>query len=173
MTDTHAPETWPHWLRRALDERGWSQADLGRTGIVKSDSTISKWLDGAGTPKDPGTVVKIARVLAQDPIAALYAARHNEVAELAEQMRADRIGALTKYELDGIEDGDPELAALDADAAHGAIPADEYRRLRNDHLRRKEESIRLMQRDYEEALRRNAQTPDKPESDNGGHRRAL
>lgn len=163
---------WSQWTRDALDGQDLGAPELARA--INADArAIDDWLGARALPRDADLVVVVAKHLNQDPIAALYAAGYTEVAELAKGMRTDRIGTLIKFELDGIEDGDPWLAGLDADAAHGAIPADEYRRLREDYLRRKEESIRLMRRDYEEARQRNAQTPDKPESDNGGHRRAL
>lgn len=174
MAGTRVPETWPDWLRKALAARGWSQTQLGSTGVVKSDSTISKWLNGTSTPREAKTVLKIARILGQDPIAALYAAGQTEAAELAEAFRADRdhggINALIKYELDGVEEGDPYLAEIDADAAYEAIDPDEYQRLREDYLRRKRESIRLMRRDYDEALAR--KSAEEPRPSNGGRRAA-
>lgn len=117
-----------------------------------SSGTIAKWWTAENTAS-PEAAIAVARVLHADAIDALRAAGHDEIADYAAQIRTDPIGARITHELQHIED-DTWLRWLDDEHRRGVVTDDEHRRMREDYLRRKEESIRLMRADYEAALRR-------------------
>ncbi|RYD85119.1 MAG: XRE family transcriptional regulator, partial [Verrucomicrobiaceae bacterium] len=63
------------YLRAALTERGWQQAELAQA-VGVSDAAVSQWLGGEHLPR-PGMLLKIAmaigapvdRLLISDPVA--------------------------------------------------------------------------------------------------------
>lgn len=90
MSGPHSDTTWAQWLRQALDKRGWIAADLARTGVVASESTVSKWLSGANPPGLVETVIEIAHLLgAPDAVEALEAAGMQRAADLIRQARKE------------------------------------------------------------------------------------
>lgn len=103
MATAQSDTAWSRWLRRAIDARGWNAADLARTGVVASESTISKWLNGQNPPGQVETVIEIAHVLgARDAIEALEAAGMQRSADLIREARADA-------------DRDPMIARIQAE----------------------------------------------------------
>jgi hypothetical protein len=131
----------------------------------------TKWTNADNTAS-PEHVLLIARLLNRDGIEALRAAGHHEIADYAAEMRRDPIGAVIRHELDAIED-DPHLHWLADERKRGTISDDEYKRMRADFLRRKQDSIQHMRLEYDNAVRRNAQTSDEPGSGGNGARAAL
>lgn len=78
-----APSPWAQWLDAALKKRGWIAADLARTGVVASESTISKWLRSENPPKLVETVINVAHLLGEpDAAGALDAAGMRGAADL-------------------------------------------------------------------------------------------
>lgn len=144
---------WSTWLRETASARRMRQIDIvtGSNGQIAS-GTVAKWWTAENTAS-PEAAIAVARVLHADAIDALRAAGHHEIADLAEQIRTDPIGARITRELENIED-DEWLRWLDDEHARGIVTDDEHRQMRADYLRRKEESIRLMRADYERARRR-------------------
>lgn len=165
-------ERWAAWLNPAL-----KQAGIGAPGLESaSDGQITrqtayKWINGEHAATAELAIIA-ARILGADAIDALRAAGHDAIADYAAEMRRDPIGAVIRRELDAIEE-DPWLHWLADEHQRGTVTDGEYKRMREDFLRRKRESIQLMRLDYEQALRRNTQNPDRPESDDDGHRAAL
>jgi len=168
MAGTQDHPTFADWLRGGLAARGWIPADLVRAGVVKSESTVSKWLNDKNPPGLPETVIKIAELTGQDAIPGLYAAGHGDVARFAEKLRADPSGALIEHEMAAAND-DPHLAKIDAAAARGVISQAERDRMRADFLRRTAESIRLIESDYNDAVARRERSAPEP----GGNGRAA
>jgi|GEM_PF-5690992 len=163
---------WADWINNALRTARWRPTDLASASDGRiSRSLVSRWTGGEQAASAEFAILT-AEILGRDAIDALRAAGHDAIADYAAEMRRDPIGAVIRRELDAIED-DPHLHWLADERKRGTISGDEYHRLRTDYLRRKEESIRLMRRDYEDALRRNAQTSDEPESGGNGDRAAL
>ena len=144
---------WAAWIATALDRMRWTPAAFAAAsdGAI-SRQVASKWLNADHTATAELAIIA-ARILKADAIEALRAAGHDEIADLAAQIRTDPIGARITHELEAIED-DEWLRWLDDEHARGIVTDDEHRKMRADYLRRKEESIRLMRADYERALRR-------------------
>lgn len=136
MAGTQAAETWAAWLRAALDRTRMSQADLARTGVVASPSTISKWLRGEQAPSDVETIIATAHSLGEhDSIAALRAAGLHRVAE------AIRREITTAHE-------DPAIARI----RRSDFPSAIKKRMEDDYLRRRDDSIRFFELEFAAAL---------------------
>lgn len=70
--------TWARWLRDALAEREWSQADLVRRSNGDfADSEVSRWLSGKVNPKIPN-IRKVCALLGVAPVEGIIAAGHLE-----------------------------------------------------------------------------------------------
>jgi hypothetical protein len=133
-------ERWAAWLNPALKEAGWTPAALG----AASDGAISRQVASKWTNADHAPVPKLAiltaRLLHRDAVEALRAAGHAEIAQLAEEMRADPVAAQVKQELQAIED-DPYLGRLDAWADRGVITEQDRDRRRAEYLADKKRDI--------------------------------
>lgn len=85
MARTQSGEQWAAFLREALADLGWTRAELARRlcGIVLSDSTISKWLDGRSVPEKLEVVIAVAHALGEPTaLEALDAAGMHRAADL-------------------------------------------------------------------------------------------
>jgi hypothetical protein len=154
-------ERWAAWLTPALARAGWRPADLAAASDGEiSRQVASKWTNADHAPV-PKLAILTARLLKRDAIEALRAAGHEEIARFAEELRADPPAALIKREMEAIGD-DPWLDWLEAERIAGVVSEAEYIEARRNFLRRKEESIRLIRADYEEALRRKRAEGPKP-----------
>jgi len=146
-------QQWARWLKDALaaHQPPMAAADLARkSGGALDTGKITHWTNGDNTAA-PDSAILVARLLCRDPVDALRAAGHQEIASLAEDLRRDALTAYMNRQEADIED-DPWLRWLDQELEQGAIPKPEYDRLREDFLARKRESIRLMRADYAAAL---------------------
>lgn len=146
------PGAWAQLLRTGLDAKNWRAGELAERAALDTE-TVEDWLGDRAAPPDAETAIDIARELELDAADVLRATGHHKIAQLAAQIRADPIGARITHELQHIED-DTWLRWLDEEHKRGVVTDEEHRRMREDYLRRKEESIRLMRADYEAALRR-------------------
>jgi len=165
-------EQFARWLREAAARKHMRQVDIvnATRGEIGS-GTVAKWWTGENTAS-PEAAITLARILGEDAIDVLRAAGHDAIADYAADLRRGDIGALIERELDAIED-DPWLHWLAEERKRGTVSGEEYQRMRADFLRRKEESIRLMRQDYEDARRRHGQNPGEPESGGNGSQAAL
>lgn len=165
---------WADWVNNALRTTRRRPTDLANaSGGRISRALVSRWTNGDQAASAEFAILT-AEILGRDGIDALRAAGHDVIADYAAEMRRDPagpIGAVIRRELDTIE-ADPRLNWLADEHRRGTISDDEYQRMREDFLRRKHDSIRLMQLEYD-AVRRNAQTSDEPESGDNGNRAAL
>lgn len=157
---------WAAWLNPALKESGWIPATLAaQSGGAISRQVASKWTNADHAPV-PRLAILTARLLGRDPVEALRAAGHGEIADLAEGRHADPVEALIDRELETLP-RNPWLVWLAEEHERGVISGDEYERMRADFLRREEESIRLMRQDYENARRAGENGVPRPDgSDN-------
>jgi transcriptional regulator with XRE-family HTH domain len=163
---------WAAWINNALIFADKRPTDLANASDGRiSRSLVSRWTNGEQAAS-PDFAILAAEILGRDAIDALRAAGHDAIADYAAEMRRDPIGAVIRRELDAIED-DPRLDWLADERKRGTISEGEYQRMRSDFLRRKRESIQLMQLDYDNAVRANGKNPDEPESEENGNRAAL
>lgn len=68
-----APDTWAAFLRERLDRANLYGKDLA-TAIGADKSTVSLWLSGKRTPRDPATLRKVAAAFSVDPKSVFLAA---------------------------------------------------------------------------------------------------
>ena len=152
-TDTE----WARWLREALAARGWSAADLARTGVVASESTISKWLRSENPPKLVETVIEVAHLLgAHDATEALDAAGMRRAADMirAAQKRADT---------------DPVIAQIQS---ADDLTQEERAAMIENYRRTQQETIHYFELQIAEASRLKRAARDKRTGHNGGQRAA-
>jgi transcriptional regulator with XRE-family HTH domain len=128
---------WATWLRTALNTAGMTAADLSRTGVVKSESTISKWLRGPGTPDDADTVIAVAHAVGQpNAIAALEASGRLALAD------AIRSQIRQAYE-------DEALVKIRTSPGLGER---ERKSIAENYQRRRADAVRMMEYEIAEAM---------------------
>jgi len=128
-------------------------------------TNVSHWTGGKYAP-EPDRVIAIAKALGRDAIEALREAGHHGIAQFAADLRANPIEALITRELDAIEQDDPHLDRLTDRRERRIITAEEYARLREEHLEQKRGIILRMRENYHAELQHRAD-PDPPQGGNG------